>query len=270
MIRNNESWDLGEPELDDRGRPVLHDIASRLDGIRPSPDLPVAFPEGTEDFTKLQAQFRLAQADMSAEDTRRRKLSGSSSSSPSLAYTEKASSTESDHSAPYKYQNETGVQQRRRTGAKAHPSASITSSMKPTPLIIQRNVIEDDGTYWGASSPQEYLDTPSSTSSRTSHFLSWSTSDKFLGARQPLDLPAQLMRARQFHSISRPLLDDLIVRPMELVESNVLETILLQDVPSFTDGTIAPRMLDCNGSDPSSLMDTIMFGNDCKSQMGRM
>ena len=67
MIRNNESWDLGEPELNDRGQPVIHDIASKLGCIRPSPDLPVAFPEGAEDFAELQAQLQAARAEIGSE-----------------------------------------------------------------------------------------------------------------------------------------------------------------------------------------------------------
>jgi hypothetical protein len=234
--------------LNDRGQPIVHDIASWLDCIRPSPDLSVALPEGAEDFAKLQAQFQPARAGMAADNTRSRKLSGSSPSSPSLACMERASSTEGDYSALYKYYDETWAQQQRQTGAKAHPSASITSSMKPTPLSIQRNAIEDDGTYWGTYSARASLDKATSTSSKVSPFLSWSTSHEFIGARHALDLTTQLMRARQFHSISGPLLDGPLVRPVELVESNVLEAMQLQDMLSFTDGTIAPHMLDCNGS----------------------
>lgn len=40
MVRNKESWDLGEPQLDDRGQPVIHDIAFRLGCIRPSQEAP--------------------------------------------------------------------------------------------------------------------------------------------------------------------------------------------------------------------------------------
>jgi hypothetical protein len=37
----------------------------------------------------------------------------------------------------------------------------------------------------------------------------------------------------------------------------------------FTDWTIAPHMLDCNDYDPSSQMDSLIFGNEYESQMGR-
>ncbi|TVY36201.1 Fluconazole resistance protein, partial [Lachnellula subtilissima] len=46
-VRNGESWNLGEPELDDRGLPVVHDIAEKLGCVRPS------FDEDTDGFTEL-------------------------------------------------------------------------------------------------------------------------------------------------------------------------------------------------------------------------
>ncbi|KAH8165009.1 hypothetical protein CIB48_g3231 [Xylaria polymorpha] len=30
MVRNGQSWDLGEPELNDRGQPIIHNIATKL------------------------------------------------------------------------------------------------------------------------------------------------------------------------------------------------------------------------------------------------
>jgi hypothetical protein len=60
MVRNGESWTLGEPELNDRGLPVIHNIAEKLGCIRPSPDLPCAFPEDPEEFAELQAQLAAA------------------------------------------------------------------------------------------------------------------------------------------------------------------------------------------------------------------
>jgi hypothetical protein len=39
MVRNSQQWDLGEPELNDRGQPVVHNIAQRLGCIRPNGDI---------------------------------------------------------------------------------------------------------------------------------------------------------------------------------------------------------------------------------------
>jgi hypothetical protein len=285
MIRNNESWDLGEPELNDRGQPVIHDIASRLGCIRPSPDLPIAFPEGAEDFAELQAQLQAARSEMGAEDIVSRKLSGSSPSSPSLAHTERASSTESDHSALSKDYNQTlWAQQQRQTGAKVHPSALNSSPMKPTSLSLQqRSSTEDDVVYSRGYSARASFDTNGSIPSpvytdfqtqspmfrKASPFPSWSTTDDFLGQPNALDLTAQFMRAQQFPSMSGPSLDGSMTRPMDLMDSNVLKAVQIQNGLNFTDGTITPHMLDCNGYDPSSQMDSIMFGNEYESQMGR-
>ena len=274
MIRNNESWDLGEPELNDRGQPVIHDIASKLGCIRPSPDLPVAFPEGAEDFAELQAQLQAARSEMGAEDTGSRKLSGLSPSSPSLAHTERASSTESDHSALSKDYNQNmwaQQQQQRQTGAKVKPPLPNATSVKSTPLRLQQRTSEDDTSYASTFSTRGSFDTNTSVPSpiytdfqtqspmfrKASPFPSWSANDDFLGQPNALDLTAQFMRAQQYPNMSG--LDGSLVQPMDL-EPSVL---------NFTDGTITPHMLDCNGYDPSSQMDNLIFGNEYESQMGR-
>jgi hypothetical protein len=105
MIRNNESWDWGAPEMNDRGQPVIHDIASKLGCIRHYHDLPVTIAESAEDFAELQAQPQAARSEMDVQDTGNRKLSGTSPPSPSPALTEGSSSTESDHSALFTADN---------------------------------------------------------------------------------------------------------------------------------------------------------------------
>jgi hypothetical protein len=52
--RNGESWDLGDPELDDSGLPVIHDIAEKLGCIRPPFDLAGASPVDADGFSELQ------------------------------------------------------------------------------------------------------------------------------------------------------------------------------------------------------------------------
>ncbi|KAJ9419572.1 hypothetical protein QL093DRAFT_2101601 [Fusarium oxysporum] len=57
MVRNNQSWDLGEPELDDRGQPVIHNIVQKLGCIclNRDVDLPVhsVFPKDEARTAKL-------------------------------------------------------------------------------------------------------------------------------------------------------------------------------------------------------------------------
>jgi hypothetical protein len=277
MVRNNELWDLGEPELNDRGQPVIHDIASQLGCVRPSPDLPVTFPRGAEDFAKFQAQFQAACAEMAAEDTGSRKLSGSSPSSPSLAHTERASRIDSDHSALSKDYYQAWAQQQRQAGGKVHPSAIDNSSMKHAPLSVQRNSNEDNGPCLGTYSARAFFDTnfsmplPVYTDFQTLSpmfrkaypFPSWTSSDDFLGRPHTLDLTAQFMQAQHFLGISGATLDGSLVRPMDRMEPNLLDGL------NFTEGTITAHMLHCNGYDQRNQMDTIMFGNEYESQMGR-
>jgi hypothetical protein len=49
MVRSGEQWHLGEPELNDRGLPIIHDIASKLGAIRSNSDIDLpahsVFPE---------------------------------------------------------------------------------------------------------------------------------------------------------------------------------------------------------------------------------
>lgn len=61
MVRNGQQWDLGEPELNDRGQPVIHNIAQKLGCIRPNSDidLPVhsVFPEDEAGMVELARQL---------------------------------------------------------------------------------------------------------------------------------------------------------------------------------------------------------------------
>ena len=241
--------------MNDRGQPVIHDIASRLGCIRPSPDLPATIPNGAEDFAELQAKLQAAQSKMGAEDAGSRMLSGYSPSSPSLAHTERASSTESYHSALLNdYDHTLWVSQQRQTGAKVY------SPTKSTPLSQQRNSTDDDG-----SNSSEYLarasfdtsvsipshvytdfQTPSPMFRKVPPFASWSASDDFHGPPHVLDLTAQNMRAQQLSSISGSSLSG----SMDLVERNMLKVMQLQDGLNFGDGVVAPHMLDCNGYVP--------------------
>jgi hypothetical protein len=261
MIRNNESWDLGEPELNDRGQLVIHDIASRLGCIRPSSDQPIAFLEGAEDFAELQAQLEVARSEVTAEDTGTKKHSGSS---------DQASSANSDQSILSKnYIQTLWAKQHQQTGAKVNPSAT-NSSTKPTPQSLQRNSAEDDGTYPGSYSARASFDTNSSIPSpvysnfraqspmfcRASPFNSTSTNDDFPRSPDMLDLTAQFTSAQQFHNISGPLLDGMLDQTIGLVDPNMLKVIQLQYGLSFVGGTITPCMLNCNEYEESSQMHT--------------
>jgi hypothetical protein len=92
MVRNRESWDWGEPELNDNGTPVIHDIAEKLGCIRKSPDMPEMIPQNEEESMILQAEMLAKQQ----EDGRR---NSDDSTSPGDRETG-ATSIDSEQSTP--------------------------------------------------------------------------------------------------------------------------------------------------------------------------
>ncbi|KAK3310801.1 uncharacterized protein B0T15DRAFT_50623 [Chaetomium strumarium] len=61
MVRNGEPWDFGEPELNDRGQPVVHNVAAKLGCLRPHSDLDLpiqtVFPEDKAGMAELARQL---------------------------------------------------------------------------------------------------------------------------------------------------------------------------------------------------------------------
>lgn len=107
MVRNQQPWDLGEPELNDRGQPIIHNIASKLGCIRPNSDmdLPVhsVFPEDEAGLNELARQLEdQQQKEVGSTSTGNAPVTGSKrqheTDSISCARTDRASSSELDHS----------------------------------------------------------------------------------------------------------------------------------------------------------------------------
>lgn len=71
MNREGRKWDLGEPEVDDRGQPVVHCIVDLLGCIRPCTDmdLPIecVFPENEQGTEKLASHLRVFEAPQQQE-----------------------------------------------------------------------------------------------------------------------------------------------------------------------------------------------------------
>ncbi|KAK5994935.1 Fluconazole resistance protein 1 [Cladobotryum mycophilum] len=99
MVRNNQQWDLGEPELNDRGQPVIHNIAQKLGCIRPNSDidLPVhsVFPEDEAGMAELARQLEEQQHET---ELKQEPKESPSHESPIYNRTDRASSSELDHS----------------------------------------------------------------------------------------------------------------------------------------------------------------------------
>ncbi|PSR83984.1 hypothetical protein BD289DRAFT_274259 [Coniella lustricola] len=93
MLRTDQKWDLGEPDLNDRGQPVIHNIAQMLGCIRPNSDidLPVhsVFPEDEQGLAMLASQLEKQEQHDEAPTTQ---------THPVAPASEQSSSSETDHS----------------------------------------------------------------------------------------------------------------------------------------------------------------------------
>ncbi|KAK7739010.1 Fluconazole resistance protein 1 [Cytospora paraplurivora] len=93
MVRNGQQWDLEEPDLNDRGQPVIHNIAQKLGCIRPNSDidLPVhsVFPEDEQGLADLARQLEEQQENEKVQNRHDHDHD---------ARTDRASSSDLDHS----------------------------------------------------------------------------------------------------------------------------------------------------------------------------
>ncbi|KAI1432426.1 hypothetical protein GGR50DRAFT_598442 [Xylaria sp. CBS 124048] len=100
MVRNGQPWELGEPELNDRGQPIIHNIATKLGCIRPNADadLPphTVFPEDEAGLYKLATELEAQQHDARRESSHMVEIKCEPDSN--YARTERSSSMEFDHS----------------------------------------------------------------------------------------------------------------------------------------------------------------------------
>ncbi|POR37503.1 Fluconazole resistance protein 1 [Tolypocladium paradoxum] len=106
MVRNSQPWDLGEPELNDRGQPVIRNIAQKLGCIRPNSDidLPVhsVFPEDEAGMAELARQLEEQQAlegETQGSSSHKETTSSRGDTDSSIyGLADRASSSELDHS----------------------------------------------------------------------------------------------------------------------------------------------------------------------------
>ncbi|KAH6653594.1 hypothetical protein BKA67DRAFT_570465 [Truncatella angustata] len=66
MVRNGKSWDLGEPEINDQGRPLVHNIATLLGCVRPGSPLSVhtPLPQDETGLAELGAERQARQTNL--------------------------------------------------------------------------------------------------------------------------------------------------------------------------------------------------------------
>ncbi|KAK1701287.1 hypothetical protein BDP55DRAFT_538000 [Colletotrichum godetiae] len=149
MVRNQQQWDLGEPELNDRGQPVIHNIAQKLGCIRPNSDidLPVhsVFPEDEAGLAELARQLEEQQKERDVEKAMKVEVDSNSSCERS----DRASSSDIDHSefeADYRkavfgsHNNPmTMSPQSFSTGYTEFDVDSVASPIDPTAAMFQQN-----------------------------------------------------------------------------------------------------------------------------------
>jgi hypothetical protein len=227
--------------MNDRGQPVIHDIASKLGCIRPSPDLPYSFPEQESDFVDLQARMKMEPSHLKLEEVGDRKPSTDDSScSPSLDRADRASSTESDHST---FSNQRLLAQRRQA------SAGSTMTRKSMPASILTNINDfappsyDGETPWPSHTPiytPHSIPSPAYTDYQTPSPFSWVGTDDVLTPEHPLAYSTQMMPQQ-------------MLRPSPLAHNYPMSLDINQKMTSgdalpgiFGDGTVRPNMLSCN------------------------
>ncbi|KAB5531156.1 hypothetical protein GE09DRAFT_1177266 [Coniochaeta sp. 2T2.1] len=136
MVRNQQQWDLGEPELNVRGQPIIHNIAQKLGCIRPNSDIdmPVhsVFPEDEAGLAELTRQLeKQQQHERQAYPYIKQVMD---------ARTDRASSSELDHSDFERDIPEDGA----RREQSSHHVAAEPDSILPADLYLAMNTMNMD------------------------------------------------------------------------------------------------------------------------------
>lgn len=221
MVRNSQTWELGEPELNDRGQPVIHNIASKLGCIRPSSDidLPVhsIFPEDEAGLAELAAQLE-AQQRVRDEQAR---IKGETDSS---GRTDRASSSDlegSEYEADYKPSS----------------TASFNSAMTMSPQSYAGAYNDFDVNSVQSEMDHHMFPGHSPTVANSGHFPAWNTAAAAAAAAAVMSRPTSMDITPQFLQQSGALLD------MDMLSQGLMES-------EF--GTIKPHMLSC--PNPEAMM----------------
>ena len=300
MVRGGEAWDLGEPELNDRGLPVIHNIAEKLGCIRRSPDMPQAFPEDAEEFAALQTQLFAAARDSS--DSSEGKHSEDSVFSR-LGRGDRASSSDTEHSSASNGYNQMFWEPEPELDPLTHdvfapdaPPPADTPFGSPRKFRQELNPVRRSFNPRPVSSPP-YTDLPGSSDFRgDSPFAAWSGGgEDFVSSASAVEMGSLYLQQAQPQPQSQPAQQQQRRRPLQNMQplTTVRSSLggafagdvagsldsskgsVMSPTPSsidpyanistYLDGTIRPNMLDCdncnlNGTLPDS-MDNVMFGD---------
>jgi hypothetical protein len=262
MVRNGEAWELGEPQINGRGQPVIHNIAEKLGCLRPSPDLPYAFPEDAQEFADLQNRMKLESHDEESG-------AGTPQKSNFPERKDRASSTESDHSDHEREHEHEHDHDHDHEPEKQYWPQRLQSQMPPlssSDCCAQSQVSTDFGDDLDVET--ELWDSPLDEASISpifpnfnnfsldipseSNFTSWSSSDDFI-APGMLDLTAMQMGQPQLagSAISNPISISSSA-PRKTMPPGAFGGANASMAPGAqgaylwnNDGTIRPGMLDC-------------------------
>lgn len=254
MVRRGEEWTYGEPELNDRGLPVIHNIAEKLGCIRPAPDVSYTFPEGEEDFLELQQRLQ-ASASLEGSDNK----VDPHDSEHTLDRNDRSSSSESDHST----ESNTCNSQNHQVPHMKQEAEPISSPQikQEIPKVFSQSRIPQMQIQIPRRGPSDFgkiptIQQPSPRSAFTSEsysadspFTSFALgSDDFLGPAPALDITASYLRQQQKQqrfSFSQPLPYNLNIPPNPSEFSGCNEMMNVNYYNSgMGDGTIRPGMLE--------------------------
>ncbi|KAH9889166.1 hypothetical protein F4778DRAFT_393507 [Xylariomycetidae sp. FL2044] len=206
MVRAGQSWDLGEPELNDRGQPVIHNIATKLGCIRPNADADLpphsVFPEDEAGLTKLAAELEVQQQERERES---HVAEHKSETESNCTRTDRASSSEldqSDFEQDYRKAIVSGQQQSLQT---LSPQSFTSYDFEPNAIPTEVD-------------PSRGLFAVQSPSAPTS-YPSWN-----MGRPPSMDVPPQYMSH---------------------MDINMADMMLSQGLIESEFGTIKPHMINC-------------------------
>ena len=157
MVRSANAWDLGEPELNERGQPVIHSIASKLGCIRPNndPDLPMgssAIPETEQDLSELASQLE--------EHQKKRDAEQAAAAAAAIADAAAAQAESSAQQSLAKAPAATTTTKHKTTTATTNPIPITMSTSLPTATMLASNTSTTDllmsGSYDRASSSEDF------------------------------------------------------------------------------------------------------------------
>lgn len=201
MVRTGQQWDLGEPELNDRGQPIIHNIATKLGCIRPNADsdLPPhsVFPEDEAGLTRLAAELEAQQNERDLHASEHK-----SETESTCNQTERASSSDLDHSDfEQDYRKVLGRTQNVQTLSPQSFTSYHDFDANPMPTELDSST-----TLFPVQSP-----------STTSGYPAWN-----MGRPDSLDMPPQFMQQMDINMAEMMLSQGLVESEFGTIKPHIL------------------------------------------------